>query len=161
MINIQKIISQLVQVRSTLSHFSVKACGLVVHPWKSWCAFPGVSRILSWFGSNRMHHKSKSWSKPRKHLNILATFYLVGLHCAMVWFCRFGEQKCYHWISGPWSTRAIEGEDQNTSLLVCQLWHIGLYVTFPIGIMSVSYLWSYANTKCHSHDLFCICKILY
>ena len=45
-------------------------------------------RIISRFGTNWTHHKSKSWPKSRKHLNFLATFYLeYSALCSvvMVW----------------------------------------------------------------------------
>ena len=37
--NMKTWFSQRVQIRLTLSHFSVKAYGLVFHPWKCGCAF--------------------------------------------------------------------------------------------------------------------------
>ena len=107
MTNIQTWISQLVEVEITLSHFPVKDCGLVFHPWKFGCPIlPALGAVapksllgredqlfrnltiilypletfwmlISRFGTKWTCIIGKSLLKPRKHLNISATLYLV------------------------------------------------------------------------------------
>ena len=70
MTNIQTWIFQLVQVRSTLSHFSVKACGLVLHSWKCglalFCTAALLKRSLLW---RAWINSPKIWPNSYSQLN--------------------------------------------------------------------------------------------
>ena len=59
MTNIQTVISQLVQVRSILLYFSVKASGPVLHPLECVCAFLGALGAVAindyFFGRARIY----------------------------------------------------------------------------------------------------------
>ena len=90
--NIQTWISQPDKVQMTLSHFSVKACGLVLHPWKCGChirsstnwksvTFRAINIYWKYFrglGTNWACHMEESLFQPRTHVSLLATLYSAG-----------------------------------------------------------------------------------
>ena len=71
-------------------------------------------RAVSRFGTNWTHYKSKSWSKPRKHLNISASLNLVDSHCAMA-------QECFELTPKPPKKRRKKNLNFVSLIL---FWHI-------------------------------------
>ena len=101
MTNIQTYIALPDEVRMTLSHFSVKACGpsslkngdmhfqngqLSRNLTDILQMLEAFQRIISRLGTNWTGHIEENLFKPKIHLSISATFYLAGSALCNVFF---------------------------------------------------------------------------